>query len=177
MYMVTKRPSMSYRGPLVSALGLVLLFSLVAIAPVQGEQQDGLEGFPDLVGGLQAIEGVLGVETAQTASGKQVIFAWFESKEAVLRWYYSGMHRGVQRAFFPDQEFGTPLEQVPDDIGPVLAIASITMAEKSTFEETSMPISQIAIELYSPISGGLFLGGRFAPDSLEVPHLRDYTPR
>ena len=78
---------MSYCGPLVSALGLVLLFSLVAIAPVQGEQQDGLEVFPDLVGGLQAIEGVLGVETAQTVSGKQVIFAWFESKEAVLRWY------------------------------------------------------------------------------------------
>ena len=92
LHMATKRPSMSYRGPLVSALGLVLLFSLVAIPPVQGEQQDGLEGFPDLVGGLQAIEGVLGVETAQTVSGKQVIFAWFESKEAVLRWYYSGMH-------------------------------------------------------------------------------------
>ena len=83
----------------------------------------------------------------------------------------------MQRAFFPDQEFGTPLEQVPDNIGPVLAIASITMAEKSEFEETSMPISQIAIELYTPISGGLFLGGRFGPDSLEVPHLRDYTPR
>ena len=32
------------------------------------------------------------METAQTVSGKQVIFAWFESKEAVLRWYYSGMH-------------------------------------------------------------------------------------
>ncbi len=177
MHMVTKRPSMSYRGPLVSALGLVLLFSLVATAPVQGEQQGGPEGFPDLVGGLQAVEGVLGVETASTASGKQVIFAWFESKEAVLRWYYSDMHRGVQRAFFPDQEFGTPLEEVPDDMGPVLAIASITMAERAELEATSLPISQISIELYTPISGGLFLGGRFAPDSLEVPNLRDYTPR
>ena len=130
-----------------------------------------------MVGGLQAIEGVLGVETATTASGKQVIFAWFESKEAVLRWYYSDIHRGVQQAFFPDQEFGTPLEQVPDDIGPVLAIASITMAATSEFEATSLPISQIAIELYTPITGGLFLGGRFAPDSLEVPNLKDYTPR
>ena len=176
MRMVAKRP-MSYRKPLLSALGLVLVFSLVATAPVQGEKQDGLEGFPDLVGGLQAIEGVLGVETATTASGKQVIFAWFESKAAVLRWYNSGMHRGVQRAFFPDQEFGTPLEGVPDDIGPVLAIASITMSTKSEFEATSLPISQIAIELYTPLTGGLFLGGRFAPDALEVPNLRDYTPR
>lgn len=176
MRMVAKRP-MSYREPLLSALGLVLVFGLVAVAPVQGEQQDGLEGFPDLVGGLQAIEGVLGVETATTAGGKQVIFAWFESKAAVLRWYNSGMHRGVQRAFFPDQEFGTPLEGVPDDIGPVLAIASITMSTKSELEATSLPISQIAIELYTPLTGGLFLGGRFAPDALEVPNLRDYTPR
>ncbi len=176
MRILAKRP-MSYREPLLSALGLVLVFSLVAVAPVQGEQQDGLEGFPDLVGGLQAIEGVLGVETATTASGKQVIFAWFESKAAVLRWYNSGMHRGVQRTFFPDQEFGTPLEGVPDDIGPVLAIASITMSTKSELEATSLPISQIAIELYTPLTGGLFLGGRFAPDALEVPNLRDYTPR
>jgi len=87
------------------------------------------------------------------------------------------MHRGVQRAFFPDQEFGTPLEGVPDDIGPVLAIASITMSTKSELEATSLPISQIAIELYTPLTGGLFLGGRFAPDALEVPNLRDYTPR
>ncbi len=177
MPMMTKRSSVRYRRPLASAIGLVLLFSLVVIAPAQGEQQDRPEGFPDLIGGLQAIEGVLGVETATTASGKQVIFAWFESKEAVVRWYYSDMHRGVQRAFFPDQEFGAPLDEVPDDIGPVLAIASITMAAKSEFEETSLPISQIAIELYTPITGGLFLGGRFAPDSLEVPGLKDYTPR
>ncbi len=177
MHMMTEQHSMSYRRPLVSALGLVLLFSLVLSAPAAGERQESLQGFPDLVSGLQAIEGVLGVETATTASGKQVIFAWFESKEAVLRWYYSDMHRGVQRAFFPDQEFGTPLDQIPDDIGPVLAIASITMAETGQLEATSLPISQIAIELYTPISGGLFLGGRFSPDGLEVPNLKDYTPR
>ena len=177
MHMMTEQHSMPYHRPLVSALGLVLLFSLVLIAPAAGEQQDSFQGSPDLVGGLQAIEGVLGVETATTASGKQVIFAWFESKEAVLRWYYSDMHRGVQRAFFPDQEFGTPLDQIPDDIGPVLAIASITMAETGQLEATSLPISQIAIELYTPISGGLFLGGRFSPDGLEVPNLKDYTPR
>jgi len=69
---------MPYRKPLGSGLGLVLLLSLLVIAPVQGEQHNGPEGFPGLVGGLQAIEGVLGVETATTASGKQVIFAWFE---------------------------------------------------------------------------------------------------
>jgi hypothetical protein len=34
--------------------------------------------FPDLVGPLKATPGCLGVETARTASGKMVIFAWFE---------------------------------------------------------------------------------------------------
>ena len=173
---MTPRPSISDRRLLASVIGFVLLVSLIMTTPVEGGQ-DRPEGFPDLVGGLQAIDGCLGVETAMTASGKQVIFAWFESKEAVLRWYFSDMHRGVQQTFFPNQEFGTPLERVPDDVGPVLAIASLTMAEESELEETSSPISQIAIELYTPIAGGLFLGGRFAPDSLEVPNLRDYTPR
>ena len=70
MHRVTERP-MSYRKPLGSGLGLVLLFSLLVTGSVQGTQQGGPEGFPDLVGGLQAIEGVLGVETATTASGKQ----------------------------------------------------------------------------------------------------------
>ena len=54
------------------------------------------------------------METATTASGQQVIVAWFENK-AVLRWSYSDRHRGVQRAFCPDQEFGTPLDEIPDD--------------------------------------------------------------
>ena len=52
MHTVTKR-SMSRRKLLGSMSGLVLLFSLLAIAPVQGGQQNGPEGFPDLVGGLQ----------------------------------------------------------------------------------------------------------------------------
>ena len=173
--------TMSVARPVMArqAIGLVtfaaLLLSLGVVA--QAEAQDRPEGFPDLVGGLQAIEGCLGVETAMTASGKQVIFAWFEDKEAVLRWYHSDMHQGVQRGFFPGQEFGTPLEGVPDDTGPIMAVASITMADEPQFEQTQLPISQIAIELYSPLTGGIFLGGRFAPDALQVPNMKDYTQR
>jgi hypothetical protein len=58
-----------------------------------------------------------------------------------------------------------------------MCIASITMAEKGKFKETSLPISQIAIELYTPVTGGIYLGGRFAPDSLKVPKIKDYTPK
>lgn len=53
----------------------------------------------DLVAALKATPGCLGVETARTGSGKQVIFAWFENKDA----------------------------EVPSS-GPVLAVASLTPA-------------------------------------------------
>ncbi|MCI0379013.1 MAG: antibiotic biosynthesis monooxygenase [Gemmataceae bacterium] len=132
--------------------------------------------FPDLLAGLRATPGCLGVETAKTASGKDVIFAWFEDKKAVLKWYNSDMHKEVMKKFFPDGGYGKPLRDVPDDSGPIMAIASITFTDKPKYKETPLPISQISIELYTPLSGGLFLGGRFAPDKLKVPKIRDYTP-
>ena len=157
----------------------LLLFGLITTGLAQDRPQGGaaLQGFPDLVSGLKAIPGVLGVETAQTSSGKQVIFAWFEDKAAVLRWYYSDMHRGVQDGFFPDRLPHVPLENVPDDTGPIMAIASITFADSAHFATTSLPISQIAIELYQPLPGGVFLGSRFAPAAVEVYGMMNYTPK
>ena len=111
-----------------------------------------LAGFPDLTKGLLETDGCLGVESARTATGKSVIFAWFENKAAAMRWYDSRMHQGAMRTFFPQ---GSPTDQ------PELA-------------ETRLPISQIAIELYTPLNGGLFLGGRFAPDDLAVGDMADY---
>src|SRR5216110_2738753 len=71
----------------------------VVLQPSAGLAQDKAQaprnpfaGLPDLVAGLKATPGCLGVETARTASGKQVIFAWFENKSAVLKWYYSDTH-------------------------------------------------------------------------------------
>jgi len=133
------------------------------------------EGFPDLIGGLRGTPGCLGVDAARTMSGKQVIFAWFRDKAAVLKWYYSDMHKQAQSRFFPDRPRHKPLERIPDDSGPILAIASITWADSATLKRTSLPISQIAIELYQPIPGGLFAGGRFAPDSLKVEGMSNVT--
>jgi hypothetical protein len=84
----------------------------------QNRPQDSkaaLTAFPDLVGGLKATPGCLGVETAQTASGKNVIFAWFEDKKSVLKWYYSDVHLGAMKSFFPHAEYREPLKGVPDD--------------------------------------------------------------
>lgn len=160
-------------GAAAAALALALSAS---VAASQSQTAFPPPGFPDLIGGLKATPGCLGVETAQTASGKLAIFAWFQDKESVLKWYNSDMHRKLQDRFFPNRPPHTPLAHVPDDVGPVLAVASITPADSARFAMTKLPISQIAIELYTPLPGGFALGGRFAPDSLHVPYLRDIHP-
>ena len=63
-----------------------------------------------------------------------------------------------------------------DDTGPIMAIASITMSDAAQLKESKMPISQIAIELYRPLSGGIYLGGRFAPDGVKVRGMQNVGP-
>ena len=137
-------------------------------------------GFPDLVGGLKATPGCLGVDTARTSSGKQVIFAWFEDKKAALAWYYSETHLAVMKRFAPPSPPGqstrAPLADVPDDGAPILAIASLTPIDPSQAAAGAPPFSQIAIELYRPLPGGVALGGRFAPATVKVPGLRIIPP-
>jgi hypothetical protein len=157
-------------------IGLVLMIAALVFAPTVAAQlraQGAPGGFADLVGALKATPGCLGVEAARTASGKQVLFAWFENKKALLAWYYSDTHQGVMNQFFPGRPERTPLVDIPDDGAPVLAIASVTMTDKPTGVAGSMPIAQIAIELYRPLPGGIAVGGRFAPANLPVPGLRD----
>jgi len=147
----------------------------VEAAPAATEQKPALA---NLIPALKATPGCLDVETARTSSGKNVIFAWFENRRAVMKWYYSDAHQEVMKSFFPDVEPRKPLQEVPGDSGPIMVIASITMAKQSQFKDTTQaPIAQIAIELYQPLSGGAALGGRFAPAAVKVPHLRDYTPK
>lgn len=168
------------RRSLTSVAALVAIGVATTVAWTQQARGPG-SGFPDLVGGLEHVEGCIGVETARTRSGKQVIFAWFEDKAAVLRWYYSETHLGaVDFVISGDGNDGLdatkPLSHVPDDTGPIMVIASITPSETPTFQGLDMPVSEIAIELYKPLPGGAFLGGRLAPVEFEVPHMKDFTP-
>jgi hypothetical protein len=128
---------------------------------------------PDLVGALRATPGCLGVETARTASGKQVIFAWFENKNAVLTWYYSDTHVALmQQLSGGSARPGGPLADVPGE-GPVLAVASLTSSAGAWPGDPGAGFSQIAIELYQPLPGGIAAGGRFGPASMKVPGLID----
>jgi hypothetical protein len=143
---------------------------LLAQAPAQGG--------PDLVAGLKATPGCLGVELAQTVSGKQVIFAWFENKQAALNWFYSDTHQAVMSRVTPSASSGRkPLADIADNGGPILAIASLTYADKPQVAGVQLPVSQIAIELYAPLPGGIAVGGRFAPSAVKVPGLLEAPAR
>jgi hypothetical protein len=156
---------------------IVLTLALVVFSPaallVRGQAparpQGPPAGFPDLVGMLKATPGVLGVDAAQTMSGKQVIFAWFENKKAALNWYYSDGHQNLMKTLASGGIPGrTPMANVPDDGSPILAIASITLSKQPQVSTVHLPVSQIAIELYAPLPGGLAVNGRFAPASMKV---------
>lgn len=131
-------------------------------------------GFPDVVGALRVTPGCLGVETAQTSSGKRVIFAWFENKKALVDWYHGEVHQKAMKTVFPNQTFDRqPLPDLAEDSGPILAIVSLKFVDSPRPNETSMPISSIGIELYGPLPGGVAVGGRFAPNALKVRGLRE----
>ena len=120
--------------------------------------------------------GCLGVETAQTSSGKQVIFAWFENKQALVDWYHGDVHQRAMKTVFPDQTFDRqPLPDLPEDSGPILAIVSVKFVD--TPDTKSRRISSIGIELCGPLPGGVAVGGRFAPEAVKVRGLREIEIR
>ena len=151
-----------------------VIFSPAALLRAQGgpqapSQGGPLQGMPDLVAMLKATPGCLGVDAARTLSGKNVIFAWFENKKAVLNWYYSEGHQHLIKTLASGGNPGrTPLADIADDSGPILTIASLTISDKPQVGGVQLPVSQIAIELYAPLPGGLAAGGRFAPSTVKV---------
>ena len=158
----------------IAAALLTIVIGIPSAVVTLGAQapQNGPGGFPDLVGMLKATPGVLGVDAARgTMNGKMVIFAWFENKKAALAWYYSAGHQALMTQFSgPARRSAGPMADVPDDGRPILAIASLTMADPAAAAngDPRAAITQIAIELYAPLPGGLAAGGRFAPSSVKV---------
>ena len=138
--------------------------------PAKSAPQNPLMALPEAI---KATPGCLGVETAQTSSGKMVIFAWFENKKAALAWYYSQTHQMLVKMGGGSVRSRGPLADVPDDGKPIMAIASVILARpQDGIPQSGLPpVTQISIELYAPLPGGLAVGGRFAPMSVNVPGL------
>jgi hypothetical protein len=131
-------------------------------------------GFTALLDAARAHPGCLGIDTGQTTSGKRVIFAWFEDKAALVSWYKSEAHQRAMKIAFPNLTFDRePLPDTPDNSGQILAIVSLKLNEAPPPDGARLPIGTIGIELYTPLPGGVAVGGRFAPKSVRVPALRE----
>jgi hypothetical protein len=179
---------------LAAGLLAAVAVALAAFARAQSSQQAGATGGPggstnDLVAAIKATPGCLGTETATTSSKKQVIFAWFANKKAVLDWYWSDYHQSqmavLQQAVAqgnpPDaakkegsgyESDREPLAHVSDDAGPILCIASLTPGGSQKIPGFPISITQISIELYQPLPGGIAVNGSFTPDAVKIPHMQ-----
>lgn len=129
-----------------------------------------------LMDGLNSTPGCLGVQTGDTHAGHSFIMAWFENAEAARAWYLHPTHQAMVNMAGGVQKHA-PLEHVTDENAPVMVIASITFAEKPEIPNIPIPISQIAIEMYTPLPGGAMVNGRLAPEGINVPHMKDYTDK
>jgi len=159
-------------GDLAIVVSVALVLGCAWLTPALAQAPSG--GFASVVSAARAWPGCLGVETGQTSSGKRVIFAWFEDKKALVSWYRSDVHQKAMKTAFPNQTFDRePLPDTPEDSGPILAIVSVKLLEAPRPEATSLPIATIGIELYTPLPGGVAVGGRFAPETVKVRGLRE----
>jgi hypothetical protein len=133
------------------------------------------KGLPDMLKALKDSPECLGYETAFTSSGKQVIFAWFKDKKSVVAWYRGRLHQDLM-GLMDAQPSRKALNELKDEDGPVLVVASITPSLTPKIDGVALPISQIAIELYKPLPGGVAINGRFAPKAVEIPGLKVVNP-
>jgi hypothetical protein len=130
-----------------------------------------------LVEAAEASPGCLGVKLGVTENGTNVIFAWFESKQALVAWYKSDFHQWAMKTAFPNQNFNRePLPDVPEHSGQILALVTLKLADKA-LPGSPIPIERIGIELYTPLPDGVAVGGQFAPQSVRVPGLRQFDLR
>jgi hypothetical protein len=165
---------------MIKACGRVIAASIGAFTYVAASMpsfaQQPLPGQPGfgklLVEAAQSSPGCLGVKLGRTENGTNVIFAWFESKQALVAWYKSDFHQWAMKAAFPNQTFDRePLPDVPENSGPILALVTLKLAD-APVQGSPIPIETIGIELYAPLPDGIAVGGRFAPQSVRVLGLR-----
>lgn len=146
---------------------LIVMILVGRPADVHGQTAGGNVTLANLVAAMRSVQGCVGVETARTSTDKQVAFAWFEDKRALARWYSTNLFRGVMKQIFNGEQPADPLALTEE--GPILMIASITLAEKT---DAQLVISQMSVELYQPLAGGIAVGGRFTPNGIRVPGLK-----
>lgn len=165
--------SRSFRT-LVGISALALVAGGAKVIAQEGEPAGQNPLMMDLPSAIAETEGCLGVELAQTMSGKNVIFAWFENKKAAERWYWSETHTNAMTFAGVTPGAHKVMANVPDE-GPIMVIASFAPGDGEDGGFGDLGVSEISIELYQPLPGGAFAGGRFAPEGMKVEGMREYS--
>jgi hypothetical protein len=141
---------------------------LQVLVPADGDRPATLVPLPPdwasmTIAQLRNFQGCLGVDVAQTALGKNCIFATFRDKQAAVNWYNTEIHqRLVSKVSFYRTGDHVPLANVPDDAGPILLVATMTRADKAP---DGVPGAvYISIELFEHLPAGVRFGnGMFLP--------------
>ncbi|QYK46887.1 MAG: hypothetical protein KF838_08820 [Phycisphaeraceae bacterium] len=159
---------------LIGAAGLAAFSGVSAVLgqpaqPAGGQQRGGPDFGAMLAESLQSVDGCLGVESARTQSGKNVIVAWFKDVESARVWYHHPTHRRMIEMTGGDPDVKKPMRHVKDGT-PVMVMATITPSARPEIEGVPMPISQISIELYTSLPGGASINGRFSPEGFPIEH-------
>lgn len=175
--------SLLVAGAVIGSLGVASLSTSSAFAQQDGQQPPVEQTQPAnpaagmgqmLINSLKSVEGCLGVDAGEMASGKNVIIGWFEDAEAARRWYRHPTHRAmVMMAGGASGDEG-PLAHVEEGV-PLMVIASITFSDKAEIPGIPMPISQISIEVYQAAPGGAYINGKLAPETFKVEHMKNLT--
>lgn len=122
-----------------------------------------------LVSAIESVEGNLGVHTARTHDGVELIMSWFENRDAVLRWFHHPYHRQLLREAGRTED-NIAAEYFGNHFGPILVIASVAYNDASGSLEGSMfedpdgrRPTRFSVEYYTPVDGGAFFVTPFAP--------------
>jgi hypothetical protein len=119
-----------------------------------------------LMPALEKSPGCFGVAAMELQSGKVAIVSWFENKKATIDWYNSEVHSRMMTMMPAPTRL--PLSEVKDEKIPIIVVASLTPT-RTPDPKLGMPVSQIAVELYTPAKGGYSRGGWFSPAPKATP--------
>ena len=173
---------MTKARPLLIAATLCLALAVTAVAQEtrptsRPAEADGGGRVNDmgrrLVEQLRATDGCLDAQAVRMPDGRAVIFGWFKDKTAAMNWYRNPMHTALRHMSRLADDGREPMADVPDGT-PIMAVACLSFDGPPAVAGSAIPFSSIAIELYSPLEGGLKLGRGFAPDGF-MPATRPTT--
>lgn len=147
-------------------------------ASANGKARNPGAAFDGVLAALKNSPGCYGIETAQTSSGKQVVFAWFKDREAVIDWYYSDAHQQLMGMLGDDAVTTDPLQGVAEGEGPLMCVAAVTWKKPSDSSKPAaeggdyqpqIPISQISVEVFKPVTAAKAFNGAFSPAEALLP--------